>query len=176
METTKKERGREKEGKAEAKKGIWFFNSDFCASLKITSKPSKYLMARQGYLRGRPGWLVNFPRWTASFLGLTRLLSANISPSFQIRGLLQGNFRESLPGIPNNRNKFADTNTQRESRVLSALLQTQHRAASFFYPTPTHSLSFMATKGHSSSCSWYNDFYRCLRSSGNHHSCGHITP
>lgn len=173
METTKKERVEKRKRKAEAKKGIWFFNSDFCASLKITSKPSKYLMARQGYLQGRPGWLVNFPRWTASFLGLTLLLSANISPPFQIRGLLQCNFRESLPGIPNNRNKFADTNTQRESRVLSALLQTQHGAASFFYPTPTHSLSFMATKGHSPSRSWYKDSY--LRSSGNHHSCGHIT-
>ena len=83
METTKKKKqGKEKE--AGAKKRNLIFNSDFCAFLKITSKPLKYLMARLSFTGGCS--LCPFPGWTASSLGLTQMLPAKLAHLFKLEG------------------------------------------------------------------------------------------
>lgn len=88
-------------------------------------------------------------------------MAANTRLPFQIRWLLKCNFREPSYRIPNNTKESADINTRQKPRSVSPC-SPQHRAGSLPHPTPTRSLSFMATKDHSASWSWYNYFYRFL--------------
>lgn len=87
--------------------------------------------------------------------------AANTGLPFQIRWPLKCSFRDPFTGLQTTQTSL-QIETHDRSRVRCPPRSPQHWTGSLPHPTPTHSLSFTATKDHSASRSWRNYFYRFL--------------